>query len=171
MGSINSFKELLDYADFSNVYINTKPEVINGDELDINKHDKYSDVKVVDGMNVDNKIIVKPKTQHYLVQVPEDTSFTDSSNNTHSFKKDDLVLLNKFGNKWDYDIAENHQTLSEKYEEVDVRAIKLEKESIDSLKNFKCDLLEKKLSGNFQDFKDDLKEQSTMKIGLIKIGR
>jgi hypothetical protein len=167
---INSFKKLFNYADFSTIYVDTEPKIINPEDIDINTQKKYADVRVAENNDTYNKIIVKPTNFLYSVKLDNDVAFTNpETQEVHLLNKYDTVLMNQINGKWKLEIIDDTRNFTKRFEEVDYNSYKIEESSIEDLRNTKSEILKKSAEQGLQDFKEDLKEKSTMKIGLIKL--
>lgn len=169
---IDSFKELFKYADFNTIFVDTEPEIISPKNFDMSVHKKHSEIKIIEDQEVVSKIIVIPTTYHYQIKISEDVIFKNpETKNTHCLNQYDMVLLNQINGKWNCKIIEDMRKFNDKYEEVLFNDYSMEEVSINKLKEAKCKILKEGKLKEFEDFKKDLQDKSTVKIGSLKFKR
>lgn len=167
---INSFKKLFNYAEFSTIYVDTEPKVINPDDIDVNTQKKYADVRVVENDDTFNRIIVKPTNYFYAIKPDHDIAFTNpETNELHLLNPYDTVLLNQTNGKWNFEVVSDIREFDKRFEDVNYNSYKIEESSIEKLRDHKAEKLKTITEKDLNDFKEDLKEKSSMKIGLIKL--
>lgn len=170
---LTTYRELLELSDLSNVYARTKPLVLESDDFDRINHTFFEDVKVKkDNDFTINKICSDNKI--YFLMEPESKILFSNGGVEHTFDKGDMILIsagtNLNSNKWSFEKVDDLLNFNKDFESVSYNDYDIEKESIDSLKRFKCELLKGTLEDKYKKDLLELKEKSSISFNL-KISR
>lgn len=166
---LSSYRELLELSDLSNVYSRTKPLLVEPDNFNRLNHTFFEDVKVKkDNDFTINKICSDNKI--YFLMEPESKILFSNGGVEHTFDKGDMVLISAGtslnSKNWTVEKVDDLINFNKDFESVSYQDYDIEKESIDSLKKFKCEIFKGNLADKYKKDLAELREKSSISFNL-----
>ena len=166
---INNYRDLLELADLSSIYSQTKPLTIKPEDYDFSQHNFFKDIKVKENNDFVTKKICSDKKIYFLYEPNQSFEFNDGKN-IQQFDKNDLVLIScgesLISSKWSVSKVEDVLNFNNDFERINYGDYDIEKESIDSLKQFKCEYVFFNMEEQYKKDLQKLKEKSSIPFGL-----
>lgn len=163
---VNGYMELLRQGQFESLCIKTKPEIVEAENFDKFNQKKYSEVKVIENDDVVNKLLVQNSGVYHLLDLQEKVIFNNpKTGDKIELNPTDIVLLKK-DNGWDLVIENDINAFNNNFETIAYNELDSELSSINSLKDSKCKITETLLNNEYEKFKKDLIQKSSINLKM-----
>lgn len=163
---VNGYMELLRQGAFESLCLKTKPEIVDVENFDKFNQKKYAEVKVIENDDVVNKLLVQNSGVYHLLDLQEEVVFNNPKTGERiELKPSDIVLLKK-DNGWDLIVEDDITAFNNNFETIDYDKLDNELPSINSLKDSKCKIKETTLNNEYEKFKKDLIQKSSINLKM-----
>lgn len=163
---INSYMELLRESSFESLCLKTKPEIIEVEDFDKLNQKRYTEIKVIENNDVVNKMLIQDTGIYHLLDLKEPVIFNEPKTGERiELNPNDIILLKK-ENGWKLIIEEDFNNFNNNFETIPYNELENELPSINSLKDSKCKIKESLLNKEYENFKKDLIQRSSINIKM-----